>query len=285
MTTKRPLDWRPLLAAGLAGCAAALNPRCLVVVVLGVLVVTPLEMAIPRREQRLFGSSPIVDLAHATATVTLSGVILGFVLAAMASLPGLPISADTLPLLVQLIIAAITAELGYYGAHRASHEWSFLWRFHRVHHSSTEMSWLAAARAHPIDQVILYSAAILPLHLAGISNLAYGAYGVVFLVQNLLTHANVDLGLGRRLRWFVLTPDFHQWHHATDHAAWNHNYASQLPVLDLLFRTAYFPQDAHPRGFGLTDPLPETYLGHLLSPMTGVAVGRAQGEAPTPYGA
>jgi sterol desaturase/sphingolipid hydroxylase (fatty acid hydroxylase superfamily) len=44
-----------------------------------------------------------------------------------------------------------------YWIHRAMHRVPALWRFHKLHHEATELSWLDAWRQHPVDSVIMES--------------------------------------------------------------------------------------------------------------------------------
>jgi len=52
------------------------------------------------------------------------------------------------------------------------------------------------------------------------------------------------------LKWFIVTPDFHHWHHTMEPEAIDHNYASHFPFLDYLFGTAVKP-DRFPDEYGV----------------------------------
>src|SRR5262245_58645139 len=58
------------------------------------------------------------------------------------------------PLWLQILQVFILAGLGFYAPHRLFHAVPWLWRFHQIHHSIEELDWLAAARVHPVDQII-----------------------------------------------------------------------------------------------------------------------------------
>lgn len=124
---------------------------------------------------------------------------------------------------------------------------------------------MAAARAHPGDQVLMQLVPLSVLHLAGFKPVAYGLYGAIVLVQNVVVHSNVDIGIGV-LRWLVSSPDYHHWHHAEDRAAWNTNFAGQFPLVDKIFGTAYFPKNLEPSGYGIGEVMSENYPNHLLAP-------------------
>ena len=54
----------------------------------------------------------------------------------------------------QVIVGLLAAEFGMYWAHRLSHEWYPLWRFHAVHHSVTKLWVVNTGRFHFIDSVL-----------------------------------------------------------------------------------------------------------------------------------
>ena len=58
------------------------------------------------------------------------------------------------PLVIQIILGVVAAEFALYWAHRLSHEWPFLWRFHAIHHSAVKLWFLNTGRFHFIDSAI-----------------------------------------------------------------------------------------------------------------------------------
>lgn len=169
------------------------------------------------------------------------------------------------PLWLQAIEVLLLADLGFYLAHRAFHSFPVLWRFHAVHHSIEEMDWLAAARVHPIDQIITKSASLLPCFALGFSEWAIGAFAIAYHWHSLLLHSNVRFGFGP-LKWLIASPQFHHWHHARDREAWDRNFAGQLALWDFVFGTAHLPDGRRPKAFGVADPVPSGYAAQLLHP-------------------
>jgi sterol desaturase/sphingolipid hydroxylase (fatty acid hydroxylase superfamily) len=78
-------------------------------------------------------------------------------------------------------------------------------------------------------------------------------------------HSNVRLPLGP-LRALIGAPELHHWHHDRDRDAGN--YANMSPLMDLLFGTYRCP-DHEPAAFGISEPSPRTYFGHLVRPLLG----------------
>ncbi|MFO0969807.1 MAG: sterol desaturase family protein [Gemmataceae bacterium] len=79
----------------------------------------------------------------------------------------------------------------------------------------------------------------------------------------LYIHSNVRLPIGP-LRILLGAPELHHWHHDRDRSAGN--YANLSPLMDMLFGTYRCP-DHEPERFGLEEPPPQNYLGHLVQPL------------------
>jgi sterol desaturase/sphingolipid hydroxylase (fatty acid hydroxylase superfamily) len=68
---------------------------------------------------------------------------------------GLPrLSTTSTPLWVTSAIAVVLLDFGNYVCHAAQHRFDTLWEFHKVHHSSRDLDWLATFRSHPIEQLV-----------------------------------------------------------------------------------------------------------------------------------
>jgi len=63
----------------------------------------------------------------------------------------------------------------------------------------------------------------------------------------------------------ISTPAFHHWHHTNDEQI-NKNYASMLPVMDLLFGTWYLPAKQWPSKYGIDGPMAPDLTGQLVQP-------------------
>jgi len=81
-----------------------------------------------------------------------------------------------------------------------------------------------------------------------------------------LNHANVRVNLGP-LRWVIAGPDFHQWHHCENPAAYNRNFSPHLVIFDRLFGTAHIPRARlRPWKYGVREKTPEGFWRQLLHP-------------------
>lgn len=235
--------------------------------------------------ERLFAVQPRRWFTRATGGDILfyfiSGVVPGLVLAPLLGvfavaahmvLPGWATTFGTvLPLWARVGAALIVSEIGFYWGHRWSHEIPFLWRFHAVHHAPEEIYFLVSARAHPLDNVFVRLCGFVPVYSFGLATPLTPGGGVVsaLLVVVLTTwgfliHANVRWRFGL-LEWIVATPAFHHWHHTSGEPR-DRNYASMLPVLDMVFGTFHLPCD-WPGKYGTDTAMPNSVAGQLIQPL------------------
>lgn len=241
------------------------------------LLFVPLERLAPLRpEQGTFRKEWTTDLGwFFTSHVTVQALSLVIMWPAAALAPRLAVPAlqqtiATLPLVVQLGVILVVADLTQYGLHRAFHEVPLLWRFHRVHHSSTALDWLAGSRLHLVDVVATRGLVLLPLAVIGFTPAAIYAYLTFVSLHAVFIHANFRPRSGWLERLLVM-PHFHHWHHADELAAVNRNYAVHLPWIDRVFGTAYEP-GRWPSGYGLVhDAAPPGVLAQLAWPFRGRA--------------
>ena len=166
----------------------------------------------------------------------------------------------------QLLLCILVADLAQYWTHRAYHEVPFLWRFHAVHHSTKTMDWLAGSRQHMLELIVTRVAVLAPLYILGFSEGVMNAYILVVGFQAVFNHANVHLPWGP-LKYLVVTPDFHHWHHASDDEAIDRNYAAHYAFLDYLFGTAVKSEREWPEHYGvLGDYVPNGFGRQLVFP-------------------
>jgi sterol desaturase/sphingolipid hydroxylase (fatty acid hydroxylase superfamily) len=138
------------------------------------------------------------------------------------------------------------------------------WPFHAIHHSSTDLDWLSAARVHPVNDIVNKAAQAAIVVALGYSPLLLAGTLPFFTFYAILQHANVSWDFGP-LRKVFASPRFHRWHHTSAPDGQDKNFAGLLPVWDILFGTYYMPAK-QPAEFGVPDAIPESLLGQLLWP-------------------
>ncbi len=171
-----------------------------------------------------------------------------------------------IPFVLQLLLCILVADLMQYWAHRAYHEVPFLWRFHAVHHSAKTMDWLAGSRQHVLELIVTRVAVLGPLYVFGFEKSVMDAYIIVVGFQAVFNHANVHLPWGP-LKYVIVTPDFHHWHHSSDTVALDKNYAAHYAFLDYIFGTVAKPTQPFPDKYGVVgDYMPDGFVKQQLFP-------------------
>lgn len=176
------------------------------------------------------------------------------------------------PPLWHAFAALLALDFWTYWWHRLNHRLPFLWRFHRAHHSDTQMDVTTASRFH-IGEILFSNCLRIPLILLlGIHLWEIVLYETALLAVIQFHHANI--GLPRRvdqlLRCFIVTPAMHKVHHSRWQPETDSNYSSLLSVWDRVFRSFRLRDDPRTIQFGLDEfakPEDQTLPGILQTPL------------------
>lgn len=235
------------------------------------IVFTPLELLFPRRKIAINRKHRLTDLLYIFVAVfpiafhTLLITTLGTWILSPFELNNVQKWISELPIWTSLPLLILIVDVGYYWVHRAHHEIPALWRLHAIHHSIEELDWMAAHRVHPIDQALTRGISMVPVVWLGFDNAAILLWGTVFSFHSMLKHSNVNVRFGP-LRWLLIEPAYHHWHHANQSEAFNKNYAGQLPILDLLFGTAFMKDESTLKRYGTGTKVPDSFIGQIVHP-------------------
>ena len=227
-----------------------------------------------RREQPVFRAEWQVDMQH----FIVNHMIVGFVLLATnllvhklfgwAAKDGIQAWVRDLPYPVALFLIILVADLVQYATHRAYHEVPVLWRLHAVHHSVKSMDWLAGSRQHVVELLITRTLVLAPIFVLGFDKGVIDTYIVIVGFQAVFNHANVSVRLGP-LRYLIVTPNFHHWHHSQDDEAIDRNYAAHFAFIDYLFGTAVKSDRKWPDQYGVVgDYVPDGFWKQVKFPFT-----------------
>lgn len=238
-----------------------------------VIIFFPIELAFPKnKEQSKFHSEWRTDLIYFTIShlfIQFFGVITrepAVLLFGEMNLEGIQSWIQSLPFVVELILALFVSDLFQYWTHRIFHSHEYLWRFHAVHHSTANMDWLAGSRTHFVDIFVTRSMSFIPIYVLGFSGLAFNVFVIILAIHAVLIHANTNIKFGF-LKYLITTPQYHHWHHCEDPEYYGKNFAVMFPAIDLMFGTHYLPGDVWPEGTGLRDTsFPKGFIKQTIYP-------------------
>ena len=174
------------------------------------------------------------------------------------------IDPSTWPMWLQLLFFFIILDFVQWFTHTLLHKYSFLWKFHKVHHSVKEMGFAAHLRYHWMEN-IFYK----PLKAFAVMIL-FGfepeqAYIVHFIAITIghFNHANIKITWGP-LKYIINNPVMHLHHHAYDvpEGRYGVNFGISLSLWDYIFKTNYIPDDSGTidLGFPGVDKFPKSFI-------------------------
>jgi sterol desaturase/sphingolipid hydroxylase (fatty acid hydroxylase superfamily) len=274
------LIWPLLFGSGLIGTYVALDSAWPLLwfnaVYLSVAVAVALfERALPYELSWLQADRETVNnLAHTLLSKGViqiaAAVILTFTMAtAMAVGPGPDTGlwpADW-PLVAQVILGLLIAELGLYVAHRTAHEVPAVWRFHALHHSVARLWVVNTGRFHFVDTLFKLALSQTPLYLLGAPLPVFLWISAITAFNGLLTHCNIDVRTGPFDLVFS-TPRLHRWHHSKVIEEGNRNYGENIVLWDRLFGTYYNPPRRPPAEIGIEGRVASGFLRQIVQPFT-----------------
>lgn len=237
-------------------------------VFLGIIFI-PMERVFPAKQQAVFREQYRLDLLFFLGQYLLWG---GLVLLGLYYFNGwlnniVPAGfrsyVKSWPWVLQVFCVVVLSDFLIYWAHRLQHSIPFLWRFHKTHHTSEKLDWLAAHREHPIDSIYTVGIINLPALILGFPLSSIIALITFRGIWAIFIHSNVRLNIGP-LKKIIGSPELHHWHHTKSQKAGN--YANISPIMDILFGTYYDPGKKDLQ-YGIHEDSPKTYLGHLIQPL------------------
>lgn len=173
------------------------------------------------------------------------------------------------PLWLEIPLAIVLMDYTLYWWHVLTHRWSWLWRFHVVHHIDLDLDASTAMRFHFTEMVFSVGWRAGQVVLLGVSPLPLSIWQTFLLISIFFHHSNVALPvyLERQLVKFVVTPRMHGIHHSIRREETNSNWSSGFTLWDLLHGTLNLdvPQQEITIGVPAYREFSEISLPHLLS--------------------
>nr|WP_286185403.1 sterol desaturase family protein [Acidovorax cavernicola] len=214
------------------------------------LLFTTIEKLRPlKRDMPIFRKDWQTDFMYFVTGHLLVGVTLFLVYAALYGMTGMfaavhPHAQESLrgwigqlPFGAALLLLMLITDFARYWLHRFYHETAIGWRLHAIHHSAEHMDWISGSRTHGIETVLSTVVILAPAFLLGFSQGVINVYILIAGAQAVFNHTNASVRLGP-LRYLIVTPNFHHWHHSRDAEGLDRCYAAHFAFWDYLFGTA-----------------------------------------------
>lgn len=179
---------------------------------------------------------------------------------------------NILPYGFGLLIFFLVTDFVQWNTHRLLHRIPFLWNFHKLHHSVTEMGFAAHLRYHWMEPVVYKSILYIPLAIIGGFNVeAVAIVHFTSLAIGHLNHANLGWDYGV-LKYVLNNPKMHIWHHAKvlpENKEFGANFGLSLSVWDYIFKTHHLPHDGRDieLGFEGDEEFPKEFSKQIIYPV------------------
>lgn len=193
------------------------------------------------------------------------------------------------PFWLELPLALLLFDAWMYLWHRANHAAPFLWRFHRMHHSDSELDVTTALRFHFGEIAISSMLRLLVIPLLGLELWQVLLYETILLPVIAFHHSNVALPerYDRMLRGMVVSPNMHRVHHSDLRCETDSNYSSIFSWWDRLGGSFRLREDVRTLRYGLDefrDPEWQSLWGMIRTPLApSSAAPPANAEQAEPY--
>ena len=174
-----------------------------------------------------------------------------------------------LPVIAQVIVVSLVMDFMAYWWHRWVHGSSFLWAFHSIHHSQTELTPLTNYRFHFVDMITRSLVQLVPAVILGPAPAILLAAVFLETALNALAHADAGWSFGPAGR-LIVSPQFHRVHHSTEQAHLRSNFGLTYSLWDHLFRTANHAA-GRPAAYGVEEKVPRGFFAQLLHPLRTIA--------------
>jgi sterol desaturase/sphingolipid hydroxylase (fatty acid hydroxylase superfamily) len=141
--------------------------------------------------------------------------------------------------LMTVVIGVLALDFSSWLVHLVMHKSRFLWRFHLIHHSDTNVDVTTGLRHHPGDSLLRGIFFMLLIFISGAPMYSVMIYQTLVVLSTAFTHANIKLPekLDTLLSYIIISPNMHKVHHHWKQPFTDTNYGAVFSVWDRLLGT------------------------------------------------
>ena len=160
--------------------------------------------------------------------------------------------------LMTVIVAVLALDFSSWLVHLIMHKNKFLWRFHLIHHSDTNVDVTTGLRHHPGDSLLRGIFFMLLIFVSGAPMYSVMIYQTLVVLATAFTHANISLpkGVDKAISYLLISPNMHKVHHHWKQPYTDSNYGAVFSFWDRLLGTFTFLETKDLR-YGLDRYFPE----------------------------
>jgi sterol desaturase/sphingolipid hydroxylase (fatty acid hydroxylase superfamily) len=141
--------------------------------------------------------------------------------------------------LIAISLSFLLLDLGIWLQHLLFHHISFLWRFHKIHHSDEEVDLSTGVRFHPLEIIISMVFKFILIAIIGPSIALVIIFEIILNASSVFNHGNIKISkkYDLILRKLIVTPNMHRIHHSEEEKETNSNFGFNFSFWDKLFGT------------------------------------------------
>ncbi|MEQ1798506.1 MAG: sterol desaturase family protein [Lacibacter sp.] len=138
-----------------------------------------------------------------------------------------------------IFIGVLALDFSSWLVHLVMHKVPFLWRFHLIHHSDTNVDVTTGLRHHPGDSLLRGIFFLLLIFISGAPMYSVMIYQTLVVIATAFTHANISLPLSvdKALSCILISPNMHKIHHHWKQPYTDSNYGAVFSIWDRLLGT------------------------------------------------
>lgn len=174
------------------------------------------------------------------------------------------------PLWIKTIVGIMLLDfISAWFIHWLEHKVKWMWLFHLIHHSDTNVDVTTGLRHHPGESIFRMAFTILAVLALGTPVWMVILYQSLSAIFTHFNHANISLPkkLDQILSYVFVTPDMHKIHHHKSQPLIDTNYGNIFALWDRMFGTFEYVADIKTLEYGIgthIDPKENDRLGNLL---------------------
>ncbi len=165
-----------------------------------------------------------------------------------------------------IAIGVLSLDFSSWLVHLIMHKFRFLWKFHLVHHTDTNVDVTTGLRHHPGDSLLRGIFFLLLIFVSGAPVYVVMIYQTLVVLSTAFTHANISLPskLDKALSYLFISPNMHKVHHHWKQPYTDSNYGAVFSIWDRILGT-FMKLDTKEIKYGLDRHYPREKDEDLMS--------------------